>query len=65
MDFLEQRGFKVSKLKVKGHLEGRGNRMWSNEKAAVAGAADLKIFIHQDLLQFCSNSAADVKRYPL
>ena len=50
---------------MKGHLEGRGNRMWSNEKAAVAGAADLKIFIHQDLLQFCSNSAADVKRYPL
>ena len=48
MDFLEQRGFKVSKYKLKGHLEGRGNHMWSNEKAAVEGAVDLKIFINQD-----------------
>ena len=52
MDFLEQRGFKVSKQKVKGHLEGQGNRVWSIEKAAVAGAADLKIFIHQICYSF-------------
>jgi hypothetical protein len=28
---------------MEGHLEYRGNHVWPNEKAAVAGTSDLKI----------------------
>ena len=50
---------------MEGHLEYRGSHAWSNEKAAIAEAADLKVLSIKINYSFIQIQDADVKCYPL
>ena len=65
MDIFESWRNKFDSWKMKGLLGYRGDLTWPNEKAAVAGATDLKILFIKIDYSFVQIQGADMKCYPM